>query len=244
MRSKLVASIDLIKLILTNGMIKATFKSYANLSSFGQVINQGTNHSRLWCAFQCLSNPNCTGFRYRQTCQIVDSNFNTNVLNFSTGDDVLRKRKVFLRDLSYNPVNLSMYSLNKLPMRLTLGDMVYLRATLVKHGDVRVTLFEQLDQLNTTYEFRARCTTSACGNKYITISNRYDGTWNMSTYSSIPAYTLAVNETFEYHMLVTSQGLVTYLKNVYQYTLSTVLSYTGVNYVTLSGNIQVEEFSL
>ncbi|KAK0065238.1 galectin-related protein 1.2 [Biomphalaria pfeifferi] len=226
------------------GILTADFKPYPNVSTLGQMISQGSNFSKLWCAFLCLSSPECTGFRYQQSCEIVDNNVNTSVLNFSTGDDVLRKRKVFLRELSYNSVNLTSYQLSEIPSRVVLGDMVYLKAKLLKHSDVRVTLFEQLDQSNITYEFRARCSTSACKTKYVTISNKMNGVWNTTIYSNTPAYTLSVNETFEYHMLVTSHGLVTFLKNVFVYTLSTQMSFANANYIIISGSIAVEEFSM
>ncbi|KAK0065278.1 hypothetical protein Bpfe_005304 [Biomphalaria pfeifferi] len=71
-----------------------------------------------------------------------------------------------------------------------------------------------------------------------------NGVWNTTIYSNTPAYTLSVNETFEYHMLVTSQGLVTFLKNVFVYTLSTQMSFANANYIIISGSIAVEEFSM
>ncbi|KAH9510384.1 hypothetical protein Btru_043004 [Bulinus truncatus] len=233
-----------IKQITSNDVIKANYKIYSNLTLPVLVTGYTLNQSRIACACQCLSNINCTGFRHSgRSCEPVYYNSNVTSIDFTKGDVMLRKRKIMWLNVMVNPLNMSMYKIEKLAARIVIGDVIYLRATLVKHWEVRVRLIEQLDLRNETYEFAARCVTTSCSVKEVSVDYKINGLWQ-GKYRNSTAYTLQVNETFEYHMVVTTSGLVTYLKNKYLYTLVSSMPLKNINYVVLIGNIQVDEFSL
>ncbi|KAH9510377.1 hypothetical protein Btru_042969 [Bulinus truncatus] len=130
----------------------------------------------------------------------------------------------------------------ELKSKLSIGDMVFLRAVLLQQSNVTLQIYEQNASVNVTYEFKARWDNYApCKVKCVTVANRFNGAWNQTTYFN---NTLAVNETFDINILVTTVGIKTYIKGSYMHTLSTPMSINEANYVRVYGGMLVKELSL
>ncbi|KAH9510378.1 hypothetical protein Btru_042970 [Bulinus truncatus] len=197
----------------------------------GVVYTQVPATSRFRCIFMCTSNVSCKGFLYWIGCLHADRR-SVIGLEFNGAKTVNLKKEILMQDLAYDTKFLNMTNTVGLISKLSVGDMLFMRAVLLQHKNVMLQLFEKSDFVNVTYEVRAKCVDEmTCAAKCVTIANKVNNSWNKTMYLSNTAYTLVVNETFDLHLLITARGIMTYLKGVYLHTLSTPMSINDVNFM-------------
>ncbi|KAI8747814.1 hypothetical protein BgiBS90_033003, partial [Biomphalaria glabrata] len=236
---------SLLQLCDTNVLTLEYFRRYPNIGYVEEDYAIKNISSPLQCALQCVSNNTCSGVILDPSCQHMDRRLSTGLtFNSGPGADVLVRRQILLENLEVDPITQSTIYQVTLLSRMNIGDLLCFKAVLVKHGDVRIIFSEQLDLKNESYHFRAKCNNSACDGKFVIITSKYQNVWSQAAFNSYSAYSLEVNEVFDILLLVTTNGVMTYLNGVYLNTLRTSMSICDVQYIEIGGTARIIEFSV
>ncbi|KAK6966114.1 hypothetical protein BgiMline_030184 [Biomphalaria glabrata] len=224
---------SLLQLCDTTVLTLEYFRRYPNIGFVDEDYAIKNISSPLQCALQCVSNNTCFGVILDPSCQHMNRRLATGLtFNSGPGVDVLVRRQILLENLEVEPITQS-----------TIYKLCF-KAVLVKHGDVRIIFSEQLDLKNESYHFRAKCNNSACDGKFVIITSKYQNVWSQAAFNSYSAYSLEVNEVFDILLLVTTNGVMTYLNGVYLNTLRTSMSIYDVQYIEIGGTARIIEFSV
>ncbi|KAI8747793.1 hypothetical protein BgiBS90_032982 [Biomphalaria glabrata] len=204
-----------------------------------------SSKSPLQCALLCNSSADCAGVILDPACYHLDRRLVTS-LDFNTrpGNDVLVRRQIVLENLDVDPISLSTYYEVALVSRMQIGDILCLQGVLLAHDDVRVILYQNKDLQNEAVHLRAGCYDVKCYKKRVLIKSKFMNAWSPISYENFTAYTLQLDTTFAVHILVTANGIKTYLNGVYLYTSNPNMSISNVNYIQIGGSTKIKEFSV
>nr|KAI8726350.1 galectin-related protein precursor [Biomphalaria glabrata] len=224
------------------------FLYYPNMQLEGCQDGQPFKTSTM-IPWRCLHHTNCTALLCdtpMTRCSPCMAGGITG-LSFSNSSGVYLKRKLVKMNLAYNTF-LYTEGTSPIPSYLVPGDMIYLRATILKYDTLTINLFKD-SQIY--YHARARCDdycaesitcdSIKCSKKFYVVNSYYNGHWGseIRTYQ----YDMLVNQVFEWHILINAQSVDWYINRAHVCRLDTITTYRPV-LLQVAGTALVHELSL
>ncbi|KAI8747648.1 galectin-related protein precursor [Biomphalaria glabrata] len=161
------------------------------------------------------------------------------------------KRRLVISDSPYNQTNGMTREIYPVPSGLMPGDVICLKATLIKFDNLQFELVENLSNLN--YHFRARCdspcspdlscSSSDCTIKNVVIDSYKNGQWSISPYTSLD-YPFVLNQVFTVFFHVRPNSVDVYINQRLFKSFLTSRPPQVVRSIRVEGSVVVHELSL